>query len=139
MSGDTTRFRVFVNPPSGNDFPLAFYPIMGTRKRITIEPIEAILRANVKAVLKKDYQGKPGNFSRKHKNVRLSRIQDIDKFGACTMATLGRVANAVGLKPYQLLIPNLNVKDPQVAVKAREAKAIQLVQGDNSDEEANGG
>lgn len=103
-------------------------------------PTEDTLRVNVRALLDAFFDGKPGKFHAKHKkSVALSRIQGIRKDGACNIATLGRVASAFGLKPYQLLIPGLNVKSPQVAVSARLAKAIEHFKESEEEDETNRG
>ena len=90
-----------------------------------MHPIEDVLSKNLLALLAEYYDKSPGVFARKHKNIVLSRIQSVSKTGACNLQTLGHLANAFGLRPYQLLIPDLDVKHPQVATKAKHAKLIE--------------
>lgn len=103
-------------------------------KRGSISPLEAVLRDNVLRLVKKHYEGKPGRLSRKNKNVVVSKIQRIIEDGGCTIHSLGPVADAFGLKPYQLLIHGLDVDDPQVYVTARTVRAINEVRQGGADE-----
>jgi len=135
MTADfTTHFRVFVNPFTGGVLRIGFLPMMAT-KRKSRTPTEEVLRANVLALLAEHYDGKPGRFAKKHgKQVKLSRIQGIAATGACSLQTLHRLANAFELKAYQLLIPDLDVKEAQVAVKASHARALEQIAGRKADE-----
>lgn len=90
----------------------------------TIEPAEDVLRLNVQRIVELRYENKPGRVHTLHPNIALSRIQEVYKTGKCTIGTLGRLANAFGFKPYQLLVPSLDIEEPQVVVPAPQAAAI---------------
>lgn len=92
-------------------------------KRV-LTPLESVLQVNVKRLIDKHYDGKPGRVKKQHPTLRLATIQDLVKGGGCTVATLGQVAKALKVEPYQLLIRNLDVDAPQEAVTATQMRAI---------------
>lgn len=98
-------------------------------KRV-ITPIEDILRANVVRLLEKHYDGKPGRLKRQNPQVRLATVQDIAKGAGCNVASLQPLADAFRLRPYQLLIRDLDVEAPQEAVTARQMRAIKELRGE---------
>lgn len=99
------------------------------RKAIT--PLEAVLRENVQGLLDAQYEGVPYRVKKRHKNVRLATLQDIlSGKGGCTIAMLGPLAQAFGVQPYQLLIRNLDPKNPQQAISAKQMQAIKDLRGD---------
>jgi len=99
-----------------------------------ITALEGILQENVKALLRAQYAGKPSRLAKKNPNVKLSRIQDVVKNGSCNVSTLGPLADAFDLKPYQLLIPSLDVDAPQRAVSAKHAKVLDDLATGGNDE-----
>lgn len=92
-------------------------------KRV-LTPLESILQTNVTRLIEKHYDGKPGRVKKRHPTVRLATLQDIIKGGGCTVASLGPIAKALGVAPYQLLIRELDVNAPQEAVSAVQMRAI---------------
>lgn len=92
-------------------------------KRV-LTPLESTLQTNVKRLIEKHYDGKPGRLKKQNPLVRLATIQDVVKGGGCSIASLGPIAKALKVDPYQLLIRNLDVEAPQEAITAAQMRAI---------------
>lgn len=88
------------------------------KKHVT--PLEDVLRTNVQRLLDKHYGGKAHRLHDVHKHIALSKVQRIVDDGGCTVATLGPLADALEVEPYQLLLRDLDVNDPQTAVSATQ-------------------
>lgn len=124
---DSTRYRVAVNPETG--LPSSVCSIHMGRK--SISALEDLLRANVQALLKQHYGGSTYQLKKRNKTVRLETVQKILKGeGGCNVSSLLPLADAFGLKPYQLLLPDLNVKEPQQVVSARHVRALKQLRED---------
>ena len=77
------------------------------------------------------YQGVPYRLKKKNKRVRLETLTDIlGGKGGCNVASLGPLADAFGLQPYQLLIRDLNATEPQEAVTARQMRGLKQIRED---------
>lgn len=96
-----------------------------------LSPLENVLRNNVVRLLNEHYQGKAGRLVVEHKRVRLETLQNIvNGSGSASIAMLGPLAEAFDLKPYQLLIPDLDVNAPQEAITAKQMRAIRELRGE---------
>lgn len=90
-----------------------------------LTPLENTLRSNVIRLLQKHYQGKAGRLVSEHKRVRLETLQNIvNGTGTSSLPMLAPLAEAFGLRAYQLLIPDLDVDAPQEVVSARQMRAL---------------
>jgi hypothetical protein len=96
--------------------------------RKSITPVSDVVRQNFQRLLDEHFgprRGQPGRFHKAHRTIALSKIQNILERGGCNIDSIGQIATAFRLQPYQLLIRNLDVKEPQVAVPARQVLAIE--------------
>lgn len=94
-------------------------------RRTTTTPLEATIRENVRRLIKEHYAGKPGQVARKNENVTLSRLQEFLAGKGATLPQLQTWADALHVKPYQLLIPDLNVQDPQELVSGKKLRQLE--------------
>lgn len=116
-----TRMRVSVNPHSRSPLPICF----SAMAKIAATALESIVRDNMNRLLKRHYEGKPGKMARLNPNVNLRGIQDFLKGGTCYLTSLQPWADALHVKPYHLLIKDLDVDEPQVLVSAKRMKQIE--------------
>jgi len=127
----TTRMRVAVNPHAVRGVPLSFFGMAKT----TTTPLEAIVRDNVRRLLVKHFEGKPGQMSRLHENVTLSRLQDFLAGKGCLLASLQPWADAFGVKPYHLLIKDLDIDDLPEIVSAKRLRRLEKLRSELLEEE----
>ena len=96
--------------------------------RKSLSALEGVLRNNVRALLTQHYAGVPYRLKKRHKRVRLETLQDIlQGKGGCNVSYLGPLADAFGLKPYQLLIPDLDTAEAQQAVSGKQLKLLKQI------------
>lgn len=127
----TTRLRVSVNTDSGRALPLSFLSM----PKAASTALEAIVRDNVKRLLKEHYQGKPGRISRLNENVSLSRIQEFLDGGGCHLASLQPWADALHVKPYHLLVKDLNIHDLPELVPAKRLRRLEKLRSELLEDE----
>lgn len=84
-----------------------------------------ILAANVAALMERELSGcdnKPMMLAKKA-DISLSSVQRImNKQTGASLDTIESVALALGVSPYQLLIPELDVENPQIVAGATAAE-----------------
>lgn len=128
-----TRYRVVVNPDSVRAVPISFLPMAAKRK--VASALENIARENMKKLVQKHYDGKRGRVHAKNPNVVLSRFQEFLDGGGCTLASLQPWADALHVKPWQLLVPNLDVDDLPEIVTNKRLKMLQRLSKELLEEE----
>lgn len=84
--------------------------------------MRGIVAQNVRALLDRDFPGKRGQhnrFVKQHQRISLSKIQRASSDGGVNLETIEELATAFRVAPYQLLLPGLNAKEPQIAIEKR--------------------
>lgn len=99
--------------------------------------LEAIVRNNVKRLIEKHYDGKPGRMFNKNKgSVNLRGIQSFLDGGNCYLSSLQPWADALHVKPYHLLVKDLNVDDLPEVVEAAKLRKLQKIHKAIAEEES---
>lgn len=120
----STRFRVVVNPQTGMTSSVC----SNAMGRKSLSALEGLLRKNVQELLAQQYGNVPYRLKKRHKRVRLETLTDIIQGkGGCNVSYLGALADAFGLKPYQLLIPDLDAKEPQQVVSGKQVRLLKQI------------
>lgn len=114
--------RVGVNPDSPKRLPLCFFAMP---RRTTTPAIEAIVRDNVRRLLQKHYEGKPGQLKRKNKTVNLRGLQDFLKGGTCYLTSLQPWADALHVRTYHLFVKDLDIDDLPELVPGRRVRTLE--------------
>lgn len=90
------------------------------KKKPGLSPVYGTVAKNVQALLDRDFPGRRGQanrFHKKHPGVPLSKIQRASKDGKLNLDSLEQLAVIFKLAGvYQLLVPGLNAKEPQIAI-----------------------
>lgn len=97
--------------------------------------LEAIVRDNVTRLIKKHYQGKPGQMSRLNKNVNLRGVQDFLAGGSCYLSSIQSWADALHVKAYHLMIKDLNLEDLPEVISAARLKRFEMLRKELLEEE----
>ena len=101
----STKSHTFVKSPHAQ-----FRAMTKTTGR---QDVRRVLATNVRRLI--DHSGHSDPEAARQVGMKPFQLQRITRAEhAVTITTLQKLANGYGVEPYQLLVPNLNPKDPQV-------------------------